>query len=123
MANISDYGRDGNGRARRSWRRVTGKHPCPVCGKGDWCSISADGRLAACRRVEAGCWKAKADKAGTPVYLHKLDGSARIVLPASTTANTGAKRAGPEQLHAVYAALLAGLSLSQRHREALRGRG
>jgi hypothetical protein len=123
VVNVSDYGHDGNGRARRSWRRVTGKHPCPICGKGDWCSVSADGGLVACRRVEAGCWKAKADKGGTPVYLHRLDGAARVALPPPTAANSGTRRAEPEQLHAVYTALLAGLSLSQRHREALHVRG
>jgi hypothetical protein len=36
------------------WRHVTPAHPCPVCGRPDWCSLSADGTLAACRRVEAG---------------------------------------------------------------------
>jgi hypothetical protein len=123
MANVSDSGRDGNGRARRSWRRVSGKHPCPICGKGDWCSVSADGGLAACRRVEAGCWKAKADKGGTPFFLHRLDGATRATLPPPAAAGPGANRAGPEQLHAVYSALLAGLQLSRRHREALRARG
>jgi hypothetical protein len=47
-----------------------------MCGKPDWCSLSADGTLAACRRVEQGAWRSKTDKSGTPVYLHRLTGAA-----------------------------------------------
>jgi hypothetical protein len=105
------------------WRRVTRSHPCPICLKPDWCSISADGTLAACRRVELRAWKSKADRAGATVYLHRLGGP--IVPPAPPLAprGTATQRADTDTLHAVYAALLASLPLVGRHREALRCRG
>jgi hypothetical protein len=114
-----------NGRPRHNWRRVTGSHPCPVCGKPDWCSLSADGTLAACRRVEAGCWKSKTDKAGAPVYLHRLTGAAPAppVPPPAPSAGQAVERAGLDALHRAYTGLLARLQLAQRHRAALRGRG
>ena len=55
-----------NGQARYNWRRVSKNHPCPVCKEADWCTVTSDGTLAKCMRVEAGAWKAKADKAGNP---------------------------------------------------------
>jgi hypothetical protein len=114
-----------SGRPRHNWRRVTGSHPCPVCGKPDWCSLSADGTLAVCRRVEVGCWKSKTDKSGTPVYLHRLDGAAPApsVPPPAPSAGQAVQRAGPDTLHRAYSGLLARLQLAQRHRAALRGRG
>ncbi|MEM6560005.1 MAG: hypothetical protein AAF656_00260 [Planctomycetota bacterium] len=36
------------------WVRVSGRQPCPVCGKPDWCGVAADGSAAACMRVEVG---------------------------------------------------------------------
>ena len=35
------------------WRRVTREHPCPVCGKPDWCLTSADGTAAICPRISS----------------------------------------------------------------------
>ena len=35
------------------WRRVSRRHPCPVCGRRDWCGVSADGEFAICMRVES----------------------------------------------------------------------
>jgi hypothetical protein len=112
-----------NGRAG-DWRRTDRNHPCPVCQRFGWCRVTSDGRLAACRYVEPGCWKSKADKNGAPVYLHRLDGAARPVDPEPRRPSVaGAERAGPELLHRAYSALLAGLPLSKAHREALRNRG
>ncbi len=33
--------------------RVSRKSPCPICSKPDWCTISADGAIAVCMRVES----------------------------------------------------------------------
>ena len=35
------------------WVRVSRAHPCIVCGKVDWCGISADGVVCHCMRVES----------------------------------------------------------------------
>jgi len=35
------------------WIRVSKRKPCPICGKGDWCGVSADGEVAHCMRVES----------------------------------------------------------------------
>jgi hypothetical protein len=112
-----------NGRAG-DWRRTDKNHPCPVCSRFGWCRVTADGRLAACRYVEAGCWKGKADKNGAPVYLHRLDGASRSnPAPPSRPPGPGAERADADLLHRAYGAVLAALPLSQAHREALRKRG
>lgn len=36
-----------------TWVRATKAHPCPICGKPDWCSVSADGSASCCMRVES----------------------------------------------------------------------
>ncbi len=36
------------------WIRVTKRRPCPICGKPNWCSISADSQVAHCMRAEKG---------------------------------------------------------------------
>jgi hypothetical protein len=106
------------------WRRVTRANPCPVCTAPDWCSISADGALAACRRVESGCWRSKTDRNGTPVYLHRLaDSGGRPPPPSRPPAGPAFGRADPDTLHRAYSALLALLHLSRPHRDALRRRG
>ncbi|MCL5281897.1 MAG: toprim domain-containing protein [Planctomycetes bacterium] len=35
------------------WIRVTRKKPCPICQKPDWCSVSADGQIVVCMRVDS----------------------------------------------------------------------
>lgn len=37
----------------KEFRRVTKDRPCPVCGRGDWCRVSADGAIE-CHRPESG---------------------------------------------------------------------
>ncbi len=36
-----------------NWIRVTRRQPCPICTRPDWCSLSEDGRVAVCMRVES----------------------------------------------------------------------
>ena len=51
------------------WVRVTRHRPCPICGKPDWCGVSADGEVACCMRV----------KSDRPVrnggWLHRIAGT------------------------------------------------
>jgi len=35
-----------------TWNRVTRAKPCPMCGKPDWCLLSADGSACICPRTE-----------------------------------------------------------------------
>jgi hypothetical protein len=49
-----------------NWIRVTREKPCPVCGKPDWCLLSADAGAAICARVES---PKKCNQAG---WLHRL---------------------------------------------------
>ncbi|HEY7423272.1 MAG TPA: DUF3854 domain-containing protein [Gemmataceae bacterium] len=107
------------------WHRVNRTHPCPICGKADWCAYSADGRLARCQRVEMGAYKTGIDKAGVTYYLHRLigDGPHLSTEPPPKADGAMSRRADPEDLDRVYQALLARLVLSQSHREKLRKRG
>jgi hypothetical protein len=113
-----------NGRAGGNWRRVSKNHPCPVCNSPDWCSITADGAVVKCMKVEAGSFKAGEQKDGALYYLHRLAGEARRQPPPPQRPHgPEVPRADADLLHRAYAALLARLPLSKAHREALRGRG
>jgi hypothetical protein len=112
-----------NRQCRSPWRRVSRSHPCPVCGKPDWCAVSADGRLVRCQRVEAGAFRTGTDKAGVTYYLHRLGEGPRPAVPLSPPASGAVARAEPDTLHPVYDALLGGLVLSAAHRQQLHQRG
>jgi|SRR6516162_2523547 hypothetical protein len=103
----------------RNWRAVTNAAPCPICKGIKWCSVAADGTLAKCMRIEAGSFKTKADKNGTPYYLHRLAGADRCD-PLPPTPDASTPWADADLLHRTYTALLARLPLSKAHREALR---
>src|SRR5689334_21098012 len=91
-----------------NWNRVSGNDPCPICHHGDWCSVTGDGTLAKCMRVEAGSFKSKADTNGVTYYLHRLVGEARREpAPPPRPPGPGSPRAEPDQLHRAYSALLA----------------
>jgi len=36
-----------------TWVRVTRRQPCPICERPDWCSVSEDGAVVVCMRVES----------------------------------------------------------------------
>jgi len=51
-----------------SWVRTSKSRPCPICGKPDWCLVSADGSAAICPRIAEGSVK----RCGEAGWLHKL---------------------------------------------------
>lgn len=59
--------------------RVTTQNCCPICGKPDWCLVSADGQTAICPRVEEGSIK----RAGEAGWLHKLGANHVLPVPAA----------------------------------------
>jgi hypothetical protein len=119
MATFSHGGKPG------SFRNVSHRHPCPVCGRGDWCSLSEDGEVCLCRRISAG-GEERIDSGGATYYLHRLNPSTKrtATLPLRhRSENSGGQRAGPEVLHQVYSALLDALSLDAHHVGRLHERG
>jgi len=54
-----------------NWIRVTRDHPCPLCGKPDNCTVSRDGQMAWCGRIDQGSLRQNAGGQ----YLHRLDDS------------------------------------------------
>lgn len=53
--------------APKKWLRVSKRNPCSVCGKWDWCCVSADGVLILCMRVESD----KPSKGEAGGWLHR----------------------------------------------------
>lgn len=106
------------------WHDVSRHTPCPVCGKPDWCRISADGAWAICRRVDTGGGMHKQDKGGAEYWLYRLDGSSLQPRPAvEAPPPSRAACADTGTLDRVYRALLDALPLVPFHRQALRQRG
>lgn len=65
---------------RGKWLRVSREHPCPVCGKPDWCLYTADGDAAICPRTESG------RDLGEAGFLHRLREDPAHPLPAPKVA-------------------------------------
>src|SRR5215468_39526 len=57
----------------RQWYRVSPSEPCPICGKPNWCSRSADGIMAICRRVDTGAGVHRVDSAGADYWCYHID--------------------------------------------------
>jgi len=53
------------------WKRVSRREPCRICGKPDWCSLSADGKVAICMRNHEGSIRATRNQG----FLHRLTDS------------------------------------------------
>jgi hypothetical protein len=104
---------------RAPFVRVSRKHPCPACGKYDNCNLSADGRIAYCRRV-------RGDKQGRDGgWLHYLthDSPPPKVTPPKPKP-LPIERADADHLDAVMTTLIRKyLVLSEPHKESLRARG
>ena len=74
------------------WLPVTEESPCHVCGKSDWCSVSADGKKAICRRKDDGAGVRRTDKSGQDYWLYELNGHRELILSEDVFA---ARRGGP----------------------------
>lgn len=53
--------------SRTEWIRVSKSNPCIICGRKNWCAVSANGKIAYCMRIES----SKPCKSGG--WIHKLD--------------------------------------------------
>ncbi|HUY32008.1 MAG TPA: DUF927 domain-containing protein [Pirellulales bacterium] len=125
-----------------NWQKVSKSNPCPICEKGDWCRVSADGVLVACRRKADGAHKVKTDKSGAPVYIHRIgaangsdDGngyvhpghrrqaSAGKSPPIGPASGAAVEKADADTLDRAYRLLLDQLPLNDKHRATLRQRG
>ena len=63
------------------WIRCTRQHPCPICGRPDWCGISSDGHVCRCMRVSDGSRRTYPDGG----HLHILRESDRWHRPYTRT--------------------------------------
>src|ERR1051326_6071833 len=108
-----------------TWLEATRVEPCPICDKSDWCTRTAEGTYAICRRLDTGQGRHKVDQAGGDYWVYRLDQSSAT--PAEDLRHLPrrrlAKPTDAETLDRVYRALLEMLTLSAVHREALQGRG
>src|SRR5215211_178877 len=107
------------------WLLVTEESPCHVCGKSDWCSVSADGKTAICRRKDGGAGVRRTDRSGQDYWLYELNGHRERIFSEDVSQQDGEvpEKAGPQTLDQVYGALLDALTLSQAHRQDLHRRG
>jgi hypothetical protein len=107
-----------------SWRGVTRGNPCPICGKTNWCSASADGNWVSCRRLDTGNGIHRVDRAGADYWLYQIKDNPQHghTIPEMSVAHP-CNSASPDNLHRVYQSLLGMLPLEHRHRQDLYRRG
>jgi hypothetical protein len=105
------------------WIRVSdAKITCPICGKPDWCMVSADGQAVICARTES------SKRVGEAGYLHLLSDGDRSPgtsydTPGYSDANSDYTLASASRRHGTYLTLLDYLELSPGHRNNLISRG
>src|SRR5215212_11259630 len=101
------------------WMPVTEESPCHVCGKPDWCSVSADGTKGICRRRNHGTGERKVDTSGQDYWLYDLNGHRELILSEGVSQQVGEvlEKADLQTLDQVYGALLDTLTLSHAHRQ------
>jgi hypothetical protein len=104
------------------WIEDSGREPCLLCRKSDWCVRSADGAWAICRRVDTGEGRRRVDKAGGEYWVYRV-GGARPAPPIDLPARPSPPCADTAMRDRVYRALLAALPLTPTHRQNLRTRG
>jgi len=98
-------------------KRVDRRFPCAICGKPNWCSISASGNLAICMRVEKGSTK----RSRNGGFVHILC-DRRFVRPRQVIQTRSEAIADADTRNAAYESLLTQLTLSAGHDEDLRRR-
>lgn len=98
------------------WIRCSTSEPCSVCGKPDWCQVSADRTVAICMRIQNGAWQSKVTDSGSVAHFHRL--APAIMSPKADSSGE------PDVRHEVYLELLKSLQLSEKHRaDLLRRKG
>ena len=106
---------------RFGWVRATRRDPCPVCGRGGWCTVTADRAVACCMREPTGSYRT-AQNGG---YLHRLTADV-IPHPATYAPPRPDEQLAPiERRDAVYRAMgrHRAACLSRLDREELARRG
>lgn len=104
-----------------AWIETSKKNPCPICGKAGWCSVTDDGAVAFCHRVNTGQGKHKICEDGNEGWIYRLNGAPLEINPPPEQPKVA--RAADEVLDKVYTDLLKKLELSAEHRENLLWRG
>jgi hypothetical protein len=102
---------------RFTFRRVSKKRPCEICGHYDWCT-STDS-IAFCMRVSVGSFRTSRNGA----YMHRTQVQQPESPAVRSASRNGLSRASEEQLDRVYRKLVTMLSLSPAHNHNLRRRG
>ena len=105
---------------RATFVRVSRKRPCEICHKPDNCNVSADGRIAYCRRVRGD----KQGRDGGWVHILTHDSPPPKITPPRPSSEPIAERAGVDHLDAIYSTLIRKhLVLSEDHKQQLLKRG
>lgn len=63
---------------KNNWVRASRSEPCPVCGKRDYCSVSANGEVVCCMRVKS----ANPSNGSLGGWIHRLIDPLPIINPA-----------------------------------------
>jgi conjugative relaxase-like TrwC/TraI family protein len=104
--------------AQQKLVRVRRKDPCPICKKGDWCSVSTDRAIAICMRVSSD------HRAKNGGFVHILDGRIQSRQPIPVTVEVKQyERADIDRRHQVNQELLRALKVKARDLKNLLARG
>ncbi len=84
-------------RTHGAFRRVSGRDPCPICGKPDWCRVFEDGGVQ-CMRVES------VTPCRSGGWMHWPDGPVWAAQRerAAFAPSQPSRKADPERLHVLY---------------------